>query len=543
MTTCPTSSTNCHFSCPSGGTWFICPDAPYFVGCCASDPCKNPASAPCRDLHPASFNTSLFPQILPNDCIGQTSSDWYACNFTKPSFLGCCKNRPTLLAMSGFDANEYPFLPTNLFNRPTPGLPRRRSRYFRGSRAGGRPVAIPMARMPASSMDPMQRWQESPPESEAASLSAIANALQRTSVRDEETRSRSSRERALSSGSVDGWTTGSSRSIASSTGSRTSSFQSFQTTSRGRVRKARKSHASADSEQRRYPCTFCCDTFKRKHDWTRHEKSLHLDLDQWVCAPHGGSVLSPLTGRSHCAYCNVLDPTPDHLEGHNHTACHKDHDARIFRRKDHLVQHLRVFHHLDTMPIIDDWKMEPPTVVSRCGFCDQQLSSWEMRADHLSEHFRRGLTIKDWRGDHGLDPSIAVQVRNALPPYVLGTEAGTMIPFSATDPRTKDHLHQMSYKNGDMLGIGLPEEQEPELDSKTYANFLVSHLERFAQQSMAQGMFPDDKMLQDESRRLIYGDAGDAWEQTIADNIEWLAEFRRRHLMQEYPLSETTDIP
>ncbi|PYH91391.1 hypothetical protein BO71DRAFT_50994 [Aspergillus ellipticus CBS 707.79] len=471
---------------------------------------------PYENPNPATFS--------PSDWLNQPLNQFLPLNSPQPS-----------------NSNDYPFPPTTFFNRPSPGLPRRRSRYFRGPGANGRPVAIPISRTPPSSMDPLQRWQESPPESEAASLSAIANALQRTSVREEAATRRYSRGRTSSNASVDGWTIGSSRSTTSSTGSRTSSFQSVKTTSRGRVRKARKPQAPADAEKRRYPCTFCCDTFKRKHDWTRHEKSLHLDLDQWVCTPHGGSVQSPATGRTNCAYCNVLDPSDEHLESHNHNACHKDQEIRTFRRKDHLVQHLRVFHRLDTMPIIDDWKMEPPTVVSRCGFCNEQLPSWKARGDHLSEHFRRGLTIKDWKGDHGLVPEIAAQVRNALPPYVLGNEAGTMIPFSATDPRTKDHLYQMSQENGwdvhatgneQSEEIGLSEGPGLELNSKTYANFLVSHLEQFAQQSISQGMFPDDQMLQDECRRLIYGDL-DAWEQTIADNPEWLSEFRTRHLIPQ----------
>lgn len=32
---------------------------------------------------------------------------------------------------------------------------------------------------------------------------------------------------------------------------------------------------------RRYQCTFCTDTFKTKHDWQRHETSMHLSLEQW----------------------------------------------------------------------------------------------------------------------------------------------------------------------------------------------------------------------------------------------------------------------
>ncbi|KAJ5281775.1 hypothetical protein N7478_007147 [Penicillium angulare] len=86
------SSSN-HFYCPSGGTWYVCPDAPHFVGCCSSDPCANVdanSSAPCPNVYPASFDTSIFDSILPNLCIDAVNKDWYSCNTTDPPFFGCC---------------------------------------------------------------------------------------------------------------------------------------------------------------------------------------------------------------------------------------------------------------------------------------------------------------------------------------------------------------------------------------------------------------------------------------------------------------------
>ncbi|PYH42148.1 uncharacterized protein BP01DRAFT_359763 [Aspergillus saccharolyticus JOP 1030-1] len=97
MTTCKSgSSTDCNFTCPYGGSWFVCDTAPYFVGCCASDPCNNTTSPACptSSLHAASFNHQLYDEILPNRCIDNSSSDWYTCNDTSPTFVGCCKNNP-----------------------------------------------------------------------------------------------------------------------------------------------------------------------------------------------------------------------------------------------------------------------------------------------------------------------------------------------------------------------------------------------------------------------------------------------------------------
>ncbi|KAL4913978.1 hypothetical protein BDW62DRAFT_191384 [Aspergillus aurantiobrunneus] len=97
---CPASSSpSCNFLCPAGGTWYACTDPPYFVGCCASDPCTNVSprsTSPCpaTGLYPASFNPAIFDSFLPNTCIGEENANWYTCNFTDPPFLGCCLSNP-----------------------------------------------------------------------------------------------------------------------------------------------------------------------------------------------------------------------------------------------------------------------------------------------------------------------------------------------------------------------------------------------------------------------------------------------------------------
>ncbi|KAL2811928.1 hypothetical protein BDW59DRAFT_155421 [Aspergillus cavernicola] len=95
---CGGGSADCNFLCPSGGTWYVCETAPYFVGCCSSDPCQN-SDPVCPDLYPASYNASAFDgtiydQIRPNNCIGNSSSRWFTCNFTTPVFVGCCSSDP-----------------------------------------------------------------------------------------------------------------------------------------------------------------------------------------------------------------------------------------------------------------------------------------------------------------------------------------------------------------------------------------------------------------------------------------------------------------
>jgi hypothetical protein len=217
--------------------------------------------------------------------------------------------------------------------------------------------------------------------------------------------------------------------------------------------------------------------------------------------------------------------------------------SRTFRRKDHLVQHLRRFHNVDTIPLIDDWKIGLTDFTSRCGFCDAQITSWDERTDHLALHFRNGLTMADWKGDHGFPPWIAEQVTHSVPPYLIQLESHTLVPFSATNTQVQDHLSQMlsratfNNETGGHENDGQRHEERPEMTSvigefesenlslDSYTQVLTRHLRHFAQQQMTLGVVPSDEMFQLEARRLLY-DSDDPWNQTIADHPQWLATFR-----------------
>ncbi|PKX94838.1 uncharacterized protein P174DRAFT_368224, partial [Aspergillus novofumigatus IBT 16806] len=129
---------------------------------------------------------------------------------------------------------------------------------------------------------------------------------------------------------------------------------------------------------------------------------------------------------------------------------------------------------------------------------------------------------------------IAAQVTHSVPPYLLDFESRTLVPFSATNGAVSDHLSQMLSRATFVDEVGaqvLPETpevslhplQEPGLDS--YTEVLTRHLSRYAQQMMGSGIIPTDEMFQQEARRLLF-DSEDQWNQTIADNREWLAHFR-----------------
>ncbi|KAL4819987.1 hypothetical protein BDW67DRAFT_154418 [Aspergillus spinulosporus] len=443
------------------------------------------------------------------------------------------------------------------------GLPRRKSRYLlrRSGNQSTPPIFIPNSR----ALNPMERWRDSPPEDEPASISAILDALHSASS----TQTGSANSGAGSSEGPDlnfrqyrppplsttsGESSASSRASVQSNRSRSSS-QEFSVRKgrkakvRGRIATQRGQGQRKDS--RKFCCTFCCDKFKTRYDWARHEKSLHLSLEVWQCAPHGTVVFRHLTGRNHCAFCNMLDPSPEHLAQHNADSCQTESGRRSFRRKDHLAQHLRLIHNINTLPILDDWKVAHTAFTSRCGFCDLRMDSWDQRVDHLAEHFRRGKTMDDWKGDHDFPPEISSMVVNSVPPYLISSESSSIIPFSATDTQVQDHFAQISararWQNGEGSALSqdpmpaVPQECSQSISLRELSSFievLTLHLSHYAREQLAKGIIPTDDMFQEESRRVFY-DSNDTWNQTVADNPEWLSTFRRLYCEENTAASES----
>jgi hypothetical protein len=291
-----------------------------------------------------------------------------------------------------------------------------------------RPMNVPKRSKSAlENMDPMERWECSPPEHEPASVIDIAKAVKTSpNIPSNET----------SPDSYPRSDDGSARSITreSSTSSRNTShsshasfgsalslhsrgsFGSFGQRGRRRRRPATKAIIGlTTSAPRQYQCTFCVETFKTKHDWQRHEKSLHLSLERWVCAPNVGKVI----GTPHkCAFCGLQNPDIAHYETHNYTVCQeRSLEERTFYRKDHLRQHLRLVHECQFLgPSMESWKISAPQVRSRCGFCGLTMETWPARVDHLAEHFKGGRTMADWKGSWGFESDVQKLVENGTPP-------------------------------------------------------------------------------------------------------------------------------
>jgi hypothetical protein len=291
-----------------------------------------------------------------------------------------------------------------------------------------RPVNIPKRSKSAlENMDPMERWECSPPEHEPASVIDIAKAVKISpNIPSNETSPDSyPRSEDGSAHSITRESSTSSRNTSHSSrasfGSAISlhsrgSFGSFGQRGRRRRRPAAKAITNlANGALRQYQCTFCVETFKTKHDWQRHEKSLHLSLERWVCAPNVGKVI----GTPHkCAFCGVQNPDVAHYETHNYTVCQeRSLDERTFYRKDHLRQHLRLVHECSFLSAsMESWKIAAPQVRSRCGICGLTMETWPARVDHLAEHFKGGKTMADWKGSWGFASDVQKLVENGTPP-------------------------------------------------------------------------------------------------------------------------------
>ncbi|CAK3758808.1 Homeobox TGIF1 [Lecanosticta acicola] len=434
-------------------------------------------------------------------------------------------------------------------------------------------IPIPGADKPWEDLNPFERWKHSPPEHEPASLTDIANAVA-TNILPDETRSDSpstiarSSKRRKGSSSGSGWShrrapsttsgeTGQTSSISASTSAAHSngsshsthgSFGSFSSSLAGKKHRRRRRRPAAltpgckstDAQKRIFQCTFCTDTFRAKYDWTRHEKSLHLSLEKWICAPLGPVITDQETGVKICVYCDLHNPSGDHIESHNHRQCEdKGIDARTFYRKDHLRQHLRLMHGCEMTSSMDNWKSIAVNVNSRCGFCSQRFSVWQERVDHLTAHFKAGARMSEWKGCRGLDPAVAAQVTNAMPPYLIGIESVSPNPFSASNRGTwRDALEisgtdNVEFQQDAVMRTGDNDEGGPSRKTTCW-EILTIRLGKYAKEMSDKGMVMTDEMLQRQAREILF-ESDDPWNQTHADHPEWLDLFKKAHGMNFIP--------
>lgn len=286
--------------------------------------------------------------------------------------------------------------------------------------------------LPFQQMDPLQRWQNSPPEHEPAAASAIAQAVSgfdsshgNTAVVADAPFAGSWRDDSSASSAGTSQFSNSSLGSAWSSDSRLSPGvldHRAKLTKRRRRRPAAfrtelQGHTPLNPVCHPFQCTFCTETFITKHNWHRHEKSLHLSLERWECSPEGPTIMGS-GGELTCTFCGQTNPDHRHLLEHNYAACQERFpEERVFYRKDHLQQHLRVVHETRfTKHPMEGWRREMENVRSRCGFCDIQMDTWAYRVDHLADHFKQGKSMADWKGTWGFESHVLDMVENSMPP-------------------------------------------------------------------------------------------------------------------------------
>ena len=280
----------------------------------------------------------------------------------------------------------------------------------------------------------LERFRSSPPELESASLSditsAVASAGETPSSADfpylEECTSRGSLPAQSDLMCTEHGSPASSR-YEHNLSDLVDSFNRR----RRRQRRNTGSQQAKSTSNRKYQCTFCTDRFKTKWDWTRHESAQHISFERWTCAPYGPRIL--IVGGIKCAFCDVEDPSDSHFETHRYEDCVAMSAAcGAFCRKDHLQQHLVHFHGVTKFPeSMNRWCSRQVNINCRCGFCGETFDDWSKRNDHLADHFRKGWSMKSWTGCRGLDRGVAMYVRNAMPPYLIGVESDDPVPVSA----------------------------------------------------------------------------------------------------------------
>ncbi|QIW96712.1 hypothetical protein AMS68_002230 [Peltaster fructicola] len=421
-------------------------------------------------------------------------------------------------------------------------------------------IDIVGAEKPWEELNPLERWQHSPPENEPAAFENIAEAVASSDLPDGASTPSSTgvrrRNRSSNGSGVSGRRAASTTSAETSRGSSLSapssaaqsnssshgSFGSFNSSLAGKKDRRRRKRGMplrqpTDEKRRTFQCTFCTDTFKSKYDWTRHEKSLHLSLEKFICAPLGPCIIDTNTGDRICVYCGLHNPEEGHEDTHNHRACEeKGLESRTFYRKDHLRQHLRLMHGCELIPGMDAWKFTTTNVNSRCGFCAQRFALWQDRVDHLTVHFRAGTRMIDWKGCRGLDPAVAAMVTNAMPPYLIGIESLSPNPFSATNEGPMHVFDDQAHAVACDAQLPAQKQQSPEgLSPKaTCWEILTIALGRYANEMVTKGIVLTDEMLQSQARLILY-DSDDTWNQTAADNPEWLDLFKKGHGLDLIP--------
>jgi hypothetical protein len=156
------------------------------------------------------------------------------------------------------------------------------------------------------------------------------------------------------------------------------------------------------NKRSRFYCTFCQKRFQSRADWMRHEQTMHMPEELWICCPRTGQF------PSRCPFCEKTDPSPSHLADHNYLSCQeKPLSERTFNRKDYFLQHASQEHKISLeqkparlVELLEAWRHPMPLArghqALHCGFCGLTFPTYQDRSEHVAGHFMAGLDMMSW---------------------------------------------------------------------------------------------------------------------------------------------------
>ncbi|KAE9370119.1 hypothetical protein N431DRAFT_30557 [Stipitochalara longipes BDJ] len=153
---------------------------------------------------------------------------------------------------------------------------------------------------------------------------------------------------------------------------------------RKQYRSRRSNENNSDRDNRVFGCPTCASDrslSKNRDEWYRHQKGCHFPPTVWICRNSGPkSCKRPPTKRQD-NFRSHLKERHEFEEGH-------ELESELTKR---AVKVTGLFH-------------------EKCGFCQQDLASWEASMLHIWEHVESGAKMADWTHVCGRDHKLTANV-------------------------------------------------------------------------------------------------------------------------------------
>jgi len=146
--------------------------------------------------------------------------------------------------------------------------------------------------------------------------------------------------------------------------------------------------------------------------------------------------------------------------------------------------------------------------------------------------------MREWGGGWGFEPYVEKLVENAIPPYLIAQDRATMDPFVAKVNERSSSAEDSNLTFGTSATVS--DEYQIACDSNCWRR-LEQGLSAYIVKEKERGIIPTDRQLQDKGRMIIYNDE-DQWNQTAADNPQWLEILKLQHGISVQPIPEAPKL-